>query len=119
MGVQAVRPQQAVERVDERVGGRLAGAREVEDDAALISPEIEIAGDELRALLHTDRLGIAGLPAHPVQGRDHVLPALAEPRVEHRREAWEGVHHGPYTDLATRCQELGTASCRERGDQYV
>src|SRR3546814_4500834 len=62
MGVQAFRPQPAVERLDERVVGRLAGAREVEDDAALISPEIEIAGDELRALLHTDRLGIAGLP---------------------------------------------------------
>src|SRR3546814_1340717 len=49
MGVQAFRPQPAVERLDERVVGRLAGAREVEDDAALISPEIEIAGDELRA----------------------------------------------------------------------
>src|SRR3546814_9120906 len=66
--------------------------------------ESEIAGDEPRALRHTDRRGIAGLPAHPVQGRDHVLPAVAEPRVEHRREAWEGGHHRQYPDLAARCQ---------------
>src|SRR3546814_3294058 len=32
------------------------------------------------------------------------LPAVAEPRVEHRREAWEGVHHRQYPDLAARCQ---------------
>src|SRR3546814_5967492 len=53
MGVQAFRPQPAVERLDERVVGRLAGAREVEDDAALISPEIEIAG---RSEEHTSEL---------------------------------------------------------------
>src|SRR3546814_15150257 len=100
--VHAVRPQPAVERLDERVVGRLAGAREVEDDAALISPEIETAGDELRAMLHTDRPGIAGLPAHPVQGRDHVLPALAEPRCRHRRGAWDGVHHRQHPALAAR-----------------
>src|SRR3546814_1403848 len=51
MGVQAFRPQPAVERLDERVVGRLAGAREVEDDAALISPEIEIRSEE-----HTSEL---------------------------------------------------------------
>src|SRR3546814_16012464 len=83
MGVQAFRPQPAVERLDERVVGRLAGAREVEDDAALIIPEIEIAGDELRALLHTDSLGLAGLPAHPVQGPDTDPPTDAEPTVAH------------------------------------
>src|SRR3546814_15254937 len=107
MGVQAVRPQQAVERVDERVVGRLAGAREVEDDAALISPEIEIAGDELRALLHPDRLGIAGLPAHPVQGRGPVLPAVAEPRAAHRRAAWDGIQHRQYPDPAAGYKFVG------------
>src|SRR3546814_19824783 len=117
MGGQAFRPQPAFERLDERVVGRLAGAREVEDDAALISPEIEIAGDELRALLHTDRLGIAGWPAHPVQGRDHVLPAVAETRVEHLREAWEDVNHRSHLSIAHRCQlvvheEMGRAAWR-------
>ena len=71
-------------RCKHRLPGR--GVREVEDDAALISPEIEIAGDELRALIDTDRLGMAGLSAHPIQGRYHILSAVAEPRVEHRRE---------------------------------
>src|SRR3546814_19132626 len=68
MGVQAFRPQPAVERLDERVVGRLAGAREVEDDAALISPKIEIAGAAHSDLPHQDSHGIAGLTANTDQG---------------------------------------------------
>lgn len=38
---------------------------EVECDAALICPEVHVAGDELAALIDPDRLGIARSSAYP------------------------------------------------------
>ncbi len=58
MGVQALRPEAAVEGLDERVVGRLARPREVQHDVVLVSPQIEVAGDELRPLIDPDRLRI-------------------------------------------------------------
>ena len=57
VGVQAFRPQLAVERLDEAVVGRLAGPGEVQGDVVGIGPEIEVAGDELAAVVDPDRLG--------------------------------------------------------------
>ena len=57
--VQALRPEPAVERFDEGIVGRLAGSGEVQRDAATVSPEVEIAGNELRSLIDADGLRIA------------------------------------------------------------
>ena len=43
MRVQAFRPELAVEQFDEGVVGRFAGPGEVERDAALIRPQIQVA----------------------------------------------------------------------------
>jgi hypothetical protein len=57
--VNAVGPHAAVERLGERVVRRFAGAREVQGDALRISPHIEIARDELTALIDPKGLRIA------------------------------------------------------------
>lgn len=59
MRVQALRPELAIERPDEAVVGRLAGPGELDDNALLIGPQIEITADELRALVNPDRRRIA------------------------------------------------------------
>jgi hypothetical protein len=45
MLVQALGPEAAIERIDEGIVCRLAGAREVDRDPALIGPEIHVARD--------------------------------------------------------------------------
>ncbi len=47
MRVQALRSKLAIEGLDEAVVRRLARPGEVEDDARLISPEVEVPRDEL------------------------------------------------------------------------
>ncbi|GGH50818.1 hypothetical protein GCM10011341_14060 [Frigidibacter albus] len=59
MLVQAFGPEPAIERFNGGVVGRLARAREVENNAALIRPEVNVARDELGALIDADRLLIA------------------------------------------------------------
>ena len=85
MRVQTFRPQAPVERFDEGVVGRFAWPREVQRDAPRIRPEIEISADELRALVDADRLGIACGRADPLQARDDVFGAIAEPRIDNGR----------------------------------
>ena len=84
VGVEAFGAELAVEGFDEGIVGRLAGAGEVEDDALVIGPQIEIAGDEFRALIDTDRLRIAGFTADPFQCLNDVLAAIGEPGVDGR-----------------------------------
>lgn len=59
MGVEAFAAELAVERLDEGVIRWLARPGEVQLDAALIGPQVEIAGDELRSLVDPDRPRIA------------------------------------------------------------
>jgi hypothetical protein len=40
---QTFRPESAVERFDERIVRRFSGAREAQNDAALIGPEVHVA----------------------------------------------------------------------------
>lgn len=68
----------------------------------LISPEIHVSRDELAAIVHPDGLRIAHLPARCLERRDDVLAAVAEPRVDHRRESAERVDHGQNPQLAAR-----------------
>jgi hypothetical protein len=58
VGVQALTAEAAVERLDEGVVRRLAWPREVERDALGIGPQIEIAADELGALIDPNGLRI-------------------------------------------------------------
>lgn len=84
MSVQALRAELAVERLDEAVVRRLSGPGEVENDTLLISPEIEIAADELRALIDPDRRGISDGRADPFKGQHHILTPIAEPCIHGR-----------------------------------
>ena len=43
-------------------------------------------------LVDPDRLRIADPAAHPIQGGDHVFPAITEPNIQHRRITRERVH---------------------------
>lgn len=54
----------AVERIDERIVGRLAGSQEAKGDTIRVGPEIEIACDELAALVDPNALRIAHLFTH-------------------------------------------------------
>ena len=59
VGVQALGPELAVERLDEGVVGRFAWPAEVERDAFDVRPEIEFLADELRSVVHADGLRIS------------------------------------------------------------
>jgi hypothetical protein len=60
---QTFRSKFAIEWLDEGVVSGLARSREVERDTALISPEVEIAGDKLCALIDPDCFRETNLPA--------------------------------------------------------
>ena len=92
--VQAFRPEFRIERLDEPVVGGLSGPREVRRDIVGIGPEIEVAGDELVAVIDSNGLRIADLGADPLQGLDDILPAIGEPGIGRRTEAGMGVDHG-------------------------
>jgi hypothetical protein len=51
VGVEAFPPEITVQALDEAVICRLARSQEVEADITLVSPEVEIATDEFRALI--------------------------------------------------------------------
>ena len=91
-----------VEALDEPVLHRLAGPGEVEDDALLIGPQIEIAADELRSLIDSDCLGVADRPAHTFEGYDHILPSITEPRIDGGREPREGVDDRQHPQFPAR-----------------
>jgi len=63
MRVQAFGSEFAIERFDEGVISGLARPGEVQRDAALIAPQVEIARDEFAALIDADCLPEANLPA--------------------------------------------------------
>lgn len=54
MGVQALSPELAVETLDVTVVRGFSRSREVEDDALVVGPKIEISGDEFAAIVNTN-----------------------------------------------------------------
>ena len=58
MRVQAFRAESAIERFDDRILCGLAGPGEVDGDAALLGPEVNVARQELTALINSYGLGI-------------------------------------------------------------
>jgi len=77
MGVQTLRPESTVERLDVCIVRRLSWPGEVERYALGIGPEIKIAADELGAFIDTDRLWIADLCTHTFQRGDHMGDEIA------------------------------------------
>ena len=57
--VQAFGAQSVIERLDERIVGRLARSREVEQDVVLVRPQIQVARYELTALVDADHARVA------------------------------------------------------------
>ena len=104
MGVQAFRPELAVERLDEAIIGRLAGAREIQGDVVCIGPEVEVAADELAAIVDPDRLRIAKLATHPFQGLHDVLAAIGEPRIGRGAVAGMDVDDGQNPQLLAQSE---------------
>src|SRR5215471_13491796 len=89
MRVQTFRSEFAVERLHEGVVSGLARSGEVERDAALISPEVEIAGDKLCALIDPDCFRETNLPADLFEYLNNIRAAKVEPSFDRRREARE------------------------------
>lgn len=88
------------ERFDEAVVRRLSRPREIQHDTLLVSPDIEIAGDELRSLVDANRLGIADGFADALQGQHDILASIVEAGIDGRREAAESVYDREHADLA-------------------
>src|SRR3954447_16532706 len=100
MCVQAFVSELAVEGFDEAVVRGLARPREVEHHTLLVSPDVEIAGDELRSLVDADILGIADVFADALQSQYDILAAITEARIDGGSEATEGVDDRKHADLA-------------------
>jgi len=98
--VQTFASELAVEGFDEAVVRRLSRPREIQHDTLLVSPDIEIAGDELRSLVDANRLGIADGFADALQGQHDILASIAEAGIDGRREAAESIYNREHADLA-------------------
>ena len=99
MGVHALGADAAVEGLSEGIVGWLARPREVEDNAALVGLQVEIAGDELGPLVDTDGRRVADRRTDPVERLNHILAPVAEPRIKHRREPRERVDDYQHAQL--------------------
>ena len=87
VGVHAFRAQLAIERLDTAVIRGLTWPPEVQGNRIGISPEIEVARDELAAIVAPDRLGIADLTADPFQRLDNIFAAIGKPSIGCRAKA--------------------------------
>ena len=80
-GVQAFRPQTAVERLDVGVVGRLARSGEVDLDPIQVGPLVEHAPSELRSIIHPQAFGSTSQSDQGVQGLGHLVGAEVGSRV--------------------------------------
>ena len=78
MCVQTLGSETAIKRFDERIIGGLAWPEEVQDDPALIGPQVHVTRYELAALINADGFRVARLPADPVQHRHDIFAAIAD-----------------------------------------
>lgn len=104
MGGQTLCPEAAVERFDVGVIGGFARPAEAQPDVVRIGPRVQVPADELGALVDQDRLGIPYGGTGRLESVRDIFPAIAEPRIQYRREPRERIDDGQHTDLATRCQ---------------
>ena len=83
----------AIEGLDDGIIGWVDREREVQDYAALVSPEVHVARDEVAALLYADGLGIAGRLALPVERRHDNFTRVAVAHVEQGQVTRESGNH--------------------------
>ena len=101
MRVQALGPELSIEAFNECVVGRLAGSGEVEDDAFLVCPQIQIPRDKFAALIDTNSLGIAQLLADPLERPDDIFRPIGKPDVHCWRKPRIGIDDRQDPDLPT------------------
>lgn len=65
--VQALCAEAAVEGFNNGVVGQFAGSREIQNGAAQVTPDVQVALGELAALVQMNSLQIADHAAHPVE----------------------------------------------------
>ena len=82
MRVQTLRPELAIEGLNERVIRGFTRPGQVQRHPMGIGPQIEVAADELGALVNRNRLWIADLTAHPFQRLHDIFTAVVEPRIQ-------------------------------------
>jgi hypothetical protein len=105
--IDALGPNFPVERLDKAIVGGLARPRKVERDAIHVGPEIEIAGDEFRAVVDADRPRATVVATNPGQCRRHIRAGVTVANVDRRRHLRIGVNDRQHTDLATIEQLVG------------
>lgn len=74
--VQASGSEASIEGLDEGVVGRFAGATEVQCDAILVGPQIEVARDKFPSLVEPDCPRVANLPADLFEGADNIFTSV-------------------------------------------
>ena len=113
VSVQALGPEPAIERFDKRIVRWLSRPGEVQRHAVGIGPEVEIARDELRSLVDTDRPRDSRPVSRPAQpsattssarqlNRRSLTGAQRERRVDHRQHPDLPAHRQLIVDEAHR-----------------
>ena len=87
MRIQTFSAEPTIERLDEGIVGRLPRPREVECHAALIRPQIQIAGYKLSAEIDTDRRRQSHFSPDSFQHLDDIGAAETKTRLQRWREA--------------------------------
>ena len=100
MRVQTFRSEFAIERFNDRHSQWASRPGEVQRDIALISPQVEIARDELGALIDPDCLREHDLPTDLFEYLHNIRTAEGEPSFDCGREARERVNDREYPQLA-------------------
>ena len=103
VSVQTFSAELAVKAFDEGIVGWFPGPSEFQRDTFGIGPQVQIVGDELRALVNAKSLGIADLRASLFQSLYDVLLSIAESGVDDGREACERINNRQDPELAARC----------------
>lgn len=87
MRVEALGAEFAIEALDEGVVRRFPGPREVEYDAPLVGPKVEILGNELRALVDANGLRAANFAANTIERRNYIGSLIRPSHLNRRHEA--------------------------------
>src|SRR4029453_7433937 len=82
----------------------LSRSGEIKRYTALISPEVEIAGDKLCALIDPDCFRESDLPADLFEYLHNIRAAEVEPRFDRGREARERVNDRKHPQRAPGCK---------------
>ena len=106
--IEAFCPEASVERFDESIVSRLAGPGEVQRDAALASPDVEIARHELGALVDPDRRRESHFIADSFQYLHDISAAEGETWGQRWREARDNVDDREHPKSTTPRQRRST-----------